>query len=115
MRPKSLAITAATGLPLILALLMQAVAPTANAAAVHTPGDIYAVAGTGTAGYSGSGVLATKSELDYPYGIAVDHAGNLVVADYSNNRVQVIAESTGAYYGRPMTAGHIYKIGRAHV
>jgi hypothetical protein len=39
--------------------------------------------------------------------VAVDRAGNLVIADY---RVQVVAARTGTFYGRAMTAGHIYPV-----
>jgi NHL repeat len=43
-------------------------------------------------------------------GVAVDHAGNLLIADYGNNRVRVVAERTGTFYGKPMTAGDIYTV-----
>lgn len=36
-------------------------------------GIITTVAGTGTAGYNGDGALATASQLNYPFGVAVDH------------------------------------------
>src|SRR5260370_11570755 len=42
-----------------------------------TAGDIYTVAGTGTAGFSGDGGPAAKAGLDLPAGVAVDGAGNL--------------------------------------
>jgi trimeric autotransporter adhesin len=74
-----------------------------------TAGDIYTVAGGGTSS-PGNGGLATGAELDIPYGIAVDAAGNLVIADSFANRVQVVAESTGTFYGQAMTAGDIYTI-----
>ena len=43
-----------------------------------TAGDIYTVAGNGTAGFSGDGGPATSAELDEPQGVAVDGSGNLV-------------------------------------
>ena len=49
-------------------------------------GTISTVAGNGTYGYSGDGGSATKAQLSYPYGIAVDSGGNLYIAD-ANNRV----------------------------
>src|SRR4029077_6688673 len=73
-------------------------------------GDIYTVAGDGTQGCSGDGGPATSAELAYPRGVAVDGAGNLVIADTLNNRIRVAAESTGTFYGRPMTAGDIYTV-----
>ena len=75
-----------------------------------TAGDIYTVAGDGTGGFSGDGGPATSAELDYPAGVAVDGAGNLVIADTGNNRVRVVAASTGTFYGQAMTAGDIYTV-----
>ena len=75
-----------------------------------TAGDIYTVAGTGTGGFSGDGGPATAAELNSPDGVAMDHAGNLLIADTGNNRVRVVAESTGTFYGKPMTAGDIYTL-----
>jgi len=75
-----------------------------------TAGDIYTVAGDGTAGYSGDGGPATAAELDSPAGLTLDSAGNLVIADYFNERVRVVAASTGTFYGQAMTAGDIYTI-----
>jgi ribulose-5-phosphate 4-epimerase/fuculose-1-phosphate aldolase len=75
-----------------------------------TAGDIYTVAGNGTKGFSGDGGPATAAGLDLPNGVAVDGAGNLVIADTSNNRVRVVAARTGAFYGRAMTAGDIYTV-----
>jgi trimeric autotransporter adhesin len=75
-----------------------------------TAGHIYTVAGNGTAGFSGDGGPATSAELAFPQGFAVDAAGNLVIADTSNRRIRVVAHSTGAFYGQPMTAGDIYTV-----
>jgi trimeric autotransporter adhesin len=75
-----------------------------------TAGDIYTVAGDGTAGFSGDGGPATAAELDLPNGVALDGSGNLVIADTSNNWVRVVAEKTGTFYGKAMTAGHIYAV-----
>ena len=75
-----------------------------------TAGDIYTVAGNGTAGYSGDGGAATSAELSGPTGVAVDSAGNLYIADASNNRVRVVAASTQTLWGQSMTANNIYTI-----
>ena len=75
-----------------------------------TAGDIYTVAGTGDAGYSGDGGPATAAELDNPDGVAVDQAGNLVIGDTYNNVIRVVAARTGTFYGQPMTAGDIYTV-----
>jgi trimeric autotransporter adhesin len=75
-----------------------------------TAGDIYTVAGDGNAGFYGDGGPATKAELSAPAGVAVDTAGNLLIADLNNDRVRVAAAKTGTFYGRAMTAGDIYTI-----
>ena len=58
-------------------------------------GDISTVAGDGTAGYSGDGGPATKAELSSPEGVAVDHAGNIYIADHTNSRIRKVTLSTG--------------------
>ena len=75
-----------------------------------TAGDIYTVAGNGSSGFSGDGGPATSAELSHPDSVAVDGAGNLVIADTDNNRVRVVAASTGTFYGQAMTAGDIYTV-----
>ncbi len=75
-----------------------------------TAGDIYTVAGNGTAGYSGDGGAATSAEVAFPYGVAVDGSGNLVIAATDNSRVRVVAATNGTFYGIAMTAGDIYTV-----
>ena len=75
-----------------------------------TAGDIYTVAGNGTGGFTFDGTAATASELNGPVAVAVDPFGNLYIADSSNNRVRMVAESSGTFYGIPMTAGDIYTV-----
>jgi trimeric autotransporter adhesin len=75
-----------------------------------TAGDIYTIAGTGAAGYSGDGGPATSAELGGPAAVAVDGAGNLIIADIGNSRVRVVAAASGTFYGQAMTAGDIYTI-----
>jgi uncharacterized protein (TIGR03437 family) len=57
---------------------------------VDTAGLIHTIAGTGVAGWNGDGGLATGAQLNLPYGVAVDAAGNVYVADLGNNRVRRI-------------------------
>jgi hypothetical protein len=73
-------------------------------------GNIYTVAGNGRRGFSGDGGPATKTELDHPGGVSVDASGNLVIADTDNNRIRVVAASTGTFYGQAMITGDIYTI-----
>ena len=58
-------------------------------------GNISTVAGTGSAGYNGDNILATKAQLNWPLSIAVDTPGNIYIADYYNNRIRMVTESTG--------------------
>jgi hypothetical protein len=73
-----------------------------------TKGDVYTVAGGGDGKYLGNGLKATKARLAIPNQLAVDSAGNLLIA--GGNTLRVVAESTGNFYGHAMTAGHIYGI-----
>jgi NHL repeat len=75
-----------------------------------TAGHIYTIAGTGTSGDTGDGGPATSAELSFPTGAGVDAHGNVLIADGSNNQIRAVAASTGRFYGRAMTAGHIYTI-----
>jgi len=58
-------------------------------------GDISTVAGNGTLGYSGDGGTATAASLAYPFGVAVDGAGNLYIADSNNQRIRRVDAGTG--------------------
>lgn len=53
--------------------------------------NIKTIAGNGTAGYVADGVAATSTQLNNPTGIAVDAAGNVYIADASNNRVRKVS------------------------
>ena len=74
-----------------------------------TAGDIYTVAGGGTGGL-GDGGPATSAALTHPQGVAVNTAGNLFIADDYANRVRMVADKTGTFYGQAMTAGDIYTV-----
>ncbi len=57
---------------------------------INASGVITTVAGTGQAGFSGDGGPAAQAQLNQPYGLAVDPAGNLYIADFGNGRVRVV-------------------------
>jgi DNA-binding beta-propeller fold protein YncE len=57
-------------------------------------GVITTMAGNGTQGFSGDGGPATQAQLNRPYGVAVDGAGNIYIADKNNNRVRMVSAST---------------------
>ena len=75
-----------------------------------TTGDIYTIAGNGTAGFGGDGGPATSAELNDQEGVEVDGAGNVLIADVFNERIRVVAGSTGTFYGQAMKVGHIYTV-----
>jgi trimeric autotransporter adhesin len=78
---------------------------------VSLGGTISTVAGTGTAGYSGDGGPATRAELDAPYGVAVDGAGDLFIADTANSVIREVTAagviSTVAGNGVPSTSAEL--------
>jgi len=61
---------------------------------VTTAGIISTVAGNHTSGYSGDGGAATAAQLNLPSGIAFDAAGNLYIADFSNNVIREVTASS---------------------
>ena len=52
-------------------------------------GNVTTIAGTGVAGYSGDGGTAISAKLNKPYGIFVDHLGNIYVADTGNSCIRM--------------------------
>jgi hypothetical protein len=70
------------------------------------------VAGTGAVfgGPLGDGGPATSAALSSPEGVAADSAGNVLISDTGNNRIRMVAASTGTFYGQAMTAGDIYTV-----
>jgi uncharacterized protein (TIGR03437 family) len=57
---------------------------------VTPAGVISTVAGNGHRGFSGDNGLASVAQLNQPYGLALDAAGNLYIADYGNQRVRAV-------------------------
>jgi len=79
---------------------------------IAADGSISTVAGNGSAGYGGDGGPATGTELNQPEGVAVDAAGNLYIADTTNNRVREVTTNgniaTVAGTGLAAVYGSIY-------
>jgi hypothetical protein len=83
-------------------------------------GDIYTIAGGGPSHGLGDGGPARLATLSSPKGVVFDRDGNLVVSDSDNirptvgaparDRIRVIAEHSGRFYGRRMVAGDVYTI-----
>jgi len=53
------------------------------------------VAGTGNAGFSGDGQLATSATLNGPAAVAIDSAGDIFIADTNNMRIREVYAGTG--------------------
>jgi len=73
-------------------------------------GDIYTIAGDGGCGYSGDGIAATSAEINEMGGIALDHGGDLLIADRFNNRIRFVPSTSGTFFGQAMSADDIYTI-----
>jgi SMP-30/Gluconolactonase/LRE-like region len=58
---------------------------------VNLDGTLTTVAGTGKEGFSGDNGPATAARLSTPTGLALDPAGNLYVAEYSNGRIRRVS------------------------
>jgi sugar lactone lactonase YvrE len=58
---------------------------------VSSNGIITTLAGTGVAGFSGDGGLATAAQLSQPEAVAVDASGNVYIADKANSRIRKVS------------------------
>ncbi len=75
-------------------------------------GKLTTPAGTAASGPFSDGGPAAGTAVD-TCAVAVDPSGNLVLADVANDRIRVVAASSGTFYGQHMTAGrHLH--GRRH-
>ncbi len=61
---------------------------------VAADGTISTVAGNGAQGSSGDGGPATSASLNGNFGIAIDPAGDLLIADSANNRIRLVASAS---------------------
>jgi trimeric autotransporter adhesin len=87
---------------------------------VDRAGIIHTICGNGTAGYAGDGGPATAALINGPYGLYIDNADQVFIADDGNNLVRKIdffgtintvggLTATGGYFtdGHPATATYI--------
>jgi Secretion system C-terminal sorting domain len=58
-------------------------------------GLISTIAGTGTGGYNGDGILATTAQINIPSALAFDGTGDFYFTDRSNSRIRKITTATG--------------------
>ena len=99
-------------------LYIADVAGNAVRAISATTGTLTTLAGVGIAGGAGDNVTSTAAPLSPPMGAAIDTHGNVLIGDAGDpsvcaacgNVVRVAAKTTGTFYGRSMTAGHLYII-----
>ncbi len=63
---------------------------------ISVDGAIATVAGNSVIGYSGDGGDPAAAQLSLPFGVAVDAAGNLYIADAGNNRIRKVTFPIGA-------------------
>jgi hypothetical protein len=82
-----------------------------------TAGHIYTVAGSGIHGFSGDGGSALAASLGGPLEVAIDLNGNVLLIDdvwdfasSTTDRIRIVAESSGTFYGQHMTKGDIYTV-----
>ncbi len=61
---------------------------------INTGGIITTIAGTGIAGSAGDGGPATAAQLNTPYAVMADAAGNIYIADVGSNKIRKI-DATG--------------------
>ncbi|HLX42280.1 MAG TPA: IPT/TIG domain-containing protein [Bryobacteraceae bacterium] len=61
---------------------------------ISSSGQIFAIAGTGTAGLSGDGGDALSAQLGYPSGVCTGPGGTLYIADSGNNRIRQLTPQT---------------------
>ncbi len=80
----------------------------------RTVGRIYTIAGGSVtaAGFAGDGASATATGVRFnsPYSVCLDSTGNVYIADGVNNRIRMLINTAGTYFGSSRTANFIYTI-----
>jgi hypothetical protein len=71
---------------------------------VTPTGLITTVAGNGFGGFTGDGGPAISAQLNQPYGLAVDYAGNLYIADSNSERIRKVQAVSGVTTFFPQVA-----------
>jgi len=75
---------------------------------VTLDGIITTIAGNGSYGDSGDGAGAAEAEVNSPQGLAVDSAGNVYIADVSNNAIRLLQPNPV-----PVTANAVGNLGQS--
>jgi len=58
---------------------------------VDLQGNIFTLAGTGVAGFSGDGGTGNQAQLNRPIGISPTKEGGLLIADFNNHRIRLLS------------------------
>jgi hypothetical protein len=83
---------------------------------VVVAGNAYKIAGNGGNSATADGIPANTANVGTSSAVAIDQVGNVVLAEEGgagtgvSPAVQVVAGSSGTYYGVPMSVGDIYTI-----
>jgi hypothetical protein len=70
---------------------------------VTPDGIIHTIAGNGTAGLSGDGGPASSAELNFPYGLAFDSAGDLLIGQYGDSVIREVQAAVPVTVTPPAT------------
>ena len=80
-----------------------------SASPLQSQGIITTIAGNGSPAFAGDGGLATAAALNHPWGLAIDSAGAIYIADTDNGRIRRVSPggmiSTVAGDGLPGASG----------
>jgi hypothetical protein len=76
----------------------------------RTAGRVYHAAGTGVTGDGADDSVATATANGVSYGLAIDAAGNVYIADMTYRRIRVLCVDTTSGYCTGLTSGNIYRM-----
>ena len=71
---------------------------------ITTDGIVSTFAGNGTGAFGGDDGPATQASLWEPWNLALDAAGNLLIADFRNHRVRRVTPAEGAQVAPGVTS-----------
>lgn len=86
---------------------------------VDNSDEMTTVMGRAGLGVNPDGARASLGNPDLSCGVAVDHHGNVLFSERATNRaaatgivnrIRVVAQKSGTFYGQPMAAGRVYSI-----
>jgi uncharacterized protein (TIGR03437 family) len=100
---KSIPVAGPLGLALDAAGKIYASDANGRIVTVAPDGTVTAIAGNGICCYAGDGGPAAAAQLDTPWGIALDLAGDIFVADSGNNAIREITSASSTFFIRAVT------------